>query len=524
MLLFFLYKGIKNMLQTASEELINKFEILQNENIKLRNENIKLREELSWFKKQIFGQKSERRVIDKSIYIYPPGWEKLFDNLQGNNNEEVEKQKISAHTRRRKKRKNEDKLQFSDDVPVETIIIDIPEDKKFCPNTGIALAKIGNEVTYKLVHNPSNSYVQKIIRPKYALPKGAGIIVADPVESFIPKSCADESFLAEVLIRKFVDHMPLYRMSESFLREGIKISSKLLSQWVVRIGIDLKPLYDLMIQEILESENIFIDETKLNLLQKKKCKQCCMITMIGGKEQNPTNRIYAFREKKTNEDILGLVEGYKGVFHSDKLRAYENFAKEEGITWCPCWAHIRRKFLEAEFGDMVFKDSVLRKINYLFAVEKIAWKKSLEERINLRFQKSEPIINALIKQVKKRVTDKYILPKSKLKKAILYFLGLEPYLKNYIKHPWAHLDNNTAERAIRALVIGRKNWLFVGSKKAGEATAVILSLVQTCRGLKINPREYLEDVLRRFMSHPFKKLYELLPSQWGKNKNIKKPP
>ncbi len=529
MLLFFLYKGVKNMLQTSSEECLIKNKILQKqnedlqiENKKFQDQNRELQEKLAWFKKQIFGKKSERNVdkTEESQYIFPPGWEELFKTEK---KVEEKTQIIKEHTRKIKN-KGKDKLKFSKDVPIKEVIIDIPENKKVCPITGKPLVKIGEEVSDKLMHIPGSCYIKRIIRPKYALSNGEGIIIADVPASFIPKCRADESTLVEVLIKKFADHLPLYRISEIFERKGIEISRKLLSQWVVRIGLALKPLFDLMIEKIFESENIFIDETELKLLQKKKCKTCYMITMVGGKERDPSYKTYSFKETRSHKNILDLLEGYKGVFHSDKYGAYETFSKKEENVWCPCWVHIRRKFLEAEAGDFKFRNLVIRKIKYLFMFDRIAWNRSPEERVKIRLEKEAPIIDELIKLMIEKAADTNILPKSKLKKAILYFCGLIPHLKNYTKYPWAHLDNNVAERAIRPVVIGRKNWLFVGSEKAGEAAGIILSLVQTCRFLKINPREYLEDVLRRFMGHSFNKLYELLPDQWKKNKNLKKPP
>jgi transposase len=127
-------------------------------------------------------------------------------------------------------------------------------------------------------------------------------------------------------------------------------------------------------------------------------------------------------------------------------------------------------------------------------------------------------IDELIKAVKDKLVNGKILPKSKFKEALGYFCGLIPYLKNYTKHVFARLDNNVAERAVRPLAIGRKNWLFVGNEDGGESAAIIFSLIQTCRALNINPREYLEDVMRRLMSHNFQKLHELLPDQWKANK------
>lgn len=151
-------------------------------------------------------------------------------------------------------------------------------------------------------------------------------------------------------------------------------------------------------------------------------------------------------------------------------------------------------------------------------LEKVAWNRSEKERLRIRGDKEGPIIDELIEAIKKRLVKGQILPKSKLREALGYFLGLIPHLKNYFNHPYARLDNNVAERAIRPLALGRKNWLFVGTEEGGEAAAVILSLVQTCRGLKINPQEYLEDIMRRLMSHNSQKLDELLPDQWLKSR------
>ena len=185
--------------------------------------------------------------------------------------------------------------------------------------------------------------------------------------------------------------------------------------------------------------------------------------------------------------------------------------------------HIRRKFFEAEAGDPTFRTWILEKISNLFSLEEQAWLCSPDERLKIRKEKEVPLIDEIIAAVKERLIDGKILPKSKLKEALGYFAGLIPYLKTYTNHPFARLDNNVAERAVRPLAIGRKNWLFFGNEGGGQTAAVIFSLVQTCRGLKINPREYLEDVMRRIMSHPINALVELLPDRWLAAKNALTP-
>lgn len=308
--------------------------------------------------------------------------------------------------------------------------------------------------------------------------------------------------------------MPLYRIAEAMGREGIDISRKLLSQWVIRCGMALKSLYEEMVRKILIGQNIFIDESPVKLQAVGQCKTAYMWVVVGGNASNPAYRIYDFRENRHHDNVLDILQEYRGILHSDKYAAYQRLAERKIITWCPCWSHIRRKFFEAEAGDREFRDWVLRKIRYLFMLDRVAWARSEDERLRIRQEKEVPIIDELIERIKKRLIDGKILPKSKLREALGYFCGLIPYLKNYTKHPFARLDNNVAERAVRPLAIGRKNWLFFGSPDGGEAGAILLSLVQTCRGLEINPREYLEDIFSRLMGHNAQKLDELLPDQW----------
>ena len=185
----------------------------------------------------------------------------------------------------------------------------------------------------------------------------------------------------------------------------------------------------------------------------------------------------------------------------------------------PCWAHIRRKFFEAESGDLDFRDWILEKIQALYLIEQELEENPPDKWLSIRQEKGEPLIDEMIKRCKEKLYEGKVLPKSKLRLAIGYFCGLIPYMKNYFKHIDAKLDNNTAERAIRPLAIGRKNWLFVGSDRGGHGAAILLSLVQTCRRLKINPREYLEDVMRRIMSYPANQIKELLPQNWKESQS-----
>lgn len=502
------------------ESLLTEIASRDDKIVKMDSKIHELEEQLAWFKRQVFGKRSERVAADLNAE------QLVFEGFENLATKEIEKKTVAEHTRKKPNRDGKDKISLPEDLPVKTTVLDIPEEQKICRETGEPLVQIGVEVSHKLAHEPGSYYIKEIIRPKYAHPQKEenGILTAELPDSLLPKCRADESFLAEMITRKFADHLPLYRIAEILSRDGIKISRKLLSQWVIRSAMALKPLFNEMLKRLLESKNIYIDETPVKLLETEKCKQAYMWVVVGGREADPPYRIYEFKENRCHDNVLEILQDYRGGLHSDKYAAYQKLAERKIIKWFPCYSHIRRKFFEAESGDRAFRDWVLRKIRYLFMFERVAWARSPEERLRIRKEKEIPIIEELIEKIKGKLVDGKILPKSKLREAMGYFCGLIPYLKNYTTDPFARLDNNIAERAVRPLAIGRKNWLFFGSPDGGEAGAILFSLVQTCRGLGINPRMYLEDVMRRVMSHNSQKLSELLPDEWLKSYSQKITP
>jgi transposase len=470
-----------------------------------------LEEQIAWLKRQIFGKKSERVVDANQEQLQLDGFESMDQR-------KAETQTIPAHDRKKRTSTGEDAITLPEDLPVETTVIDIPEEEKVCKETGVALQKIGEEISHKLAYRPGSYFLKRIVRPKYAHPKQEekGVITAPMPDSLLPKCRADESLLADIITRKFVDHLPLYRIAEGLSRDRIVISRRLLSQWVVAAGTALRPLYCAMKDRILQSDRLHIDESPVDIFDSPKLSQGYMWVIVGGVGSDPPYRLYDFYENRRHEHAEKILGSYSGIIHSDKYGAYEAYVRKNGNVWCPCWAHIRRKFYEAEMGDPALRSWVLEQIQQLFAIEEIAWTLPRIERLQLRQAQAIPIIDALIDRVKKRLTCGIILPKSKFKEALGYFCSLIPHLKNYTQHASARLDNNPAERAIRPLAIGRKNWLFFGSIGSGEAAATLLSLTQTCRALNINPRTYLEDICRRIMGHSAHKLYELLPDEWLK--------
>ena len=500
------------------EELLTEVAALRiNANISKANESflkekvVDLEGQLEWFRKQFFGSKSERLISDSPQQLV------FFPEMAPV--EKQTKEKIPGYERNKGK-PGEASIKLPANLPIERIQIDLPAEEKVCKVTGELLVKIGEEITRKLAHRPGSFYIKEIVRPKYAAPnqKEAGVRIAPLPTTLLTRCLADESLLASILVAKFGDHLPLYRLSEILGREQINIPRQVLSDWVVRAGKALYPLYEEIGKQVLQSGALWMDETPLDMQSKGKgsLHQGYMWTMCGG-EKAPY-LLYRFFKDRKHRNVETLLGGYTGLLHTDKYEAYLKQAKKEGVIWCPCWAHVRRKFIEAETKDP-FRDWILEKIQFLFLLERRAWESSPEERLEVRLQEEVPIIDELIDKVKEKLINGQLLPKSKLREALGYFCGLIPYLKNYTKYPEARLDNNVAERAIRPLAIGRKNWLFVGSEGGAEAAAVALSLIQTCRSLQINPRDYLEDVMRRLLDHTANRLNELLPDKWAKSQN-----
>jgi len=493
------------------EELTSENALLKQEVLSLKAQLTRMQEQLSYFQKILFGKKSEKFISNDAQPLFPG-----FEALLQSNELPTEKIAVKSHEKQKVSKSPINTITFPEDLPVERIELDVSEKEKIDPETNKPLVCIGEDISRKLAKKPASYFIKEYVRKKYARAGNAeeGVTTAPLPDSIITRCSVDESILTDVITKKFCDHLPLYRQAEMMLRDGIKISRQTLSTYVSQIGKTLLPLYQLLEEEIKASGNIFVDETPVDILAPGtgKTKQGYMMVIAGGLSLNPALRVYKFLETRKHNAFANFFKGYVGIYHSDKYGAYEKEAKSPDKTWAPCYAHIRRKYVESE-TDPQFRDEILLELQKLFLIEDKVKESSPEERLCIRQEEAGPIIDLLIHKNKERLKLS-LLPKSKIALAIGYFLGLVPYLKNYLKHPYSRPDNNVAERALKLVVIGRKNWMFVGSEGGGEASAVIYSLAQNCRALGINPHNYFEDILRRIQSHPYKKLSTLLPHNW----------
>lgn len=481
-----------------------------------REEIKSLNSQLALLKKYMFGKKSER-LIDL------PGAES--PDMPGFELPEPESQVISTtlvpEHERKKVRRTDKKFTFSvsDDVPVKERIIDIPEEEKFDPITGEELIVIGHDTCDKLVYTAGSYHINRDIRPRYAKKSDPtfGVRQAKAPSSILEGSKLDASFMAHVVVDKYAYHLPLNRQLEKLSHAGITLTPQYMSSLIINLGNKVMPLVDLISQKIFEQGVIYTDGTplKLQIKGKDQCKQGQMWIYVGGKPGEPAYQLYKFSPGKNHCYPAEHLKNFQGYMHADAFELYEKLDKDptSGIIWVPCWAHARRNFFELGIESTI-GTTIVKIMRNLFRYEKIAWKRDAAERLSIRQEKERPLVDNLFQYLHQLVKNSEILPKSSTGKAVIYILSREEQFRRYLENPDLRMENNISERGLRKVVLGRVNWLFVGSERAGNSAAALMTLVQTCRSMNIDPQEYLTDIFNRLLDHPAKRLDELLPDQW----------
>ncbi len=416
------------------------------------------------------------------------------------------------------KRNHPGRLPIPEHLERVEIILDIPEEEKVCPQTGKPLKQIGWEISEKLEYRPGRLLVNVYKRPKYVSPDNiasdqVGVITAPMPDHPIEKCKGDVGLLSQVIVSKFADHLPLYRQDGIFEREGVSIPRATQTSWLLQTYDAIRPLGEALKKAVLESEILFTDDTVIPLQVKgrgKVKKGRLWVYVRGG--PGPPLTVYDFSRDRSKKRPLDFLGEYRGYIHADAYSGYDELFKKKEITEVGCWAHARRKFDEAVSSRPTEATEIMARIAKLYKLEKEWCDMDSEDRCRVRQERSQPIIDGIFTRLEELRSG--TVPTEPLRKAVVYALNQRDALYRYLDDGRLKPDNNTAENAIRPLALGRKNWLFAGSERGGNATALFYSLVQSCKGCEVNPWEYFDDVLRRIMSHPVNRLRELLPDQW----------
>ena len=393
----------------------------------------------------------------------------------------------------------------------EEIILEPTEDV-----TG--LKPVGQEITEVLEYKAGELFIKKYIRAEYIKPTEEGtqairVIAALPTMP-IDKCIAGPSLLAYLMVSKFVDHLPIHRLLQMFLRQKVIIDATTVCGWLKAVGTLIELLYDALRQEVLNTHSLGIDETPLKVLDKNK---------KGTTHQgyywvyyNTLNNLVLFNYQPGRDGGCpkDMLHGYKGHIHVDGYSAYTQFENTPDITVSNCWAHARRKFIDAQSFDNAKASEILTLIAQLYGVEKHCREHDFttDQIKQARQQQSVPILAAIHLALKTQLTTS--LPNSPLGKAIQYTLSRWQKLNVYIQEGFLSIDNNLVENSIRPIAIGRKNWLFAGSHEAAGRSAMLYSLFATCRLHNIEPLQWLTEVLAKIKDHPINKIKELLPQNY----------
>lgn len=380
------------------------------------------------------------------------------------------------------------------------------------------LRTIGEDVTEELEYIPGRFVVNRIVRPRMTC-KCCDKIVQAPLPSRpIERGRPGAGLLAHVLVSKYADHCPLYRQSQIFAREGIDLDRSTLAGWVGQSTRLLDPLADAIGRYVRSGQAVFADDTPIKMQATKKCATARIWTYVRDERpwasDDPPAAWYRFstdREGKHPTDHLGQ---YKGWVHADGFAGFNALFDKDTVHEMACMAHVRRKFVDIfQSQGLEIAEEAIRRIALLYKVEKAARGTSPKERVALRQKNAKPVFDELELWLNAQMNR--ISGKSELAKAIRYTLGRMKKMRGYLENGFLEIDNNSAERSIRCVALGRKNFLFVGSKGGGEAAAVAYTLIETARLNGVDPQAWLTWVLTKIADHKITRLDELLPWRYA---------
>lgn len=487
-----------------------------------------LNDTLLWFRKKIFGQMSEKHLPLDPNQLSLFEQEHLTDQERARLNKEVEaslQQMIKTIAVKVKpSRRNLD----TTGLPIEVVDIypegTTDEDGKLRPE----YIEIGTDESSHLEHIAARTYIEKTVvhkimlnTDKEKLPEERRILSAKLPLSPVSRCMAGATVLSDLIIGKFMYHLPFYRQIQQYKESGITISDSTLGGWYEAAVDKLQILYNILRQHILSSEYIQIDESVIPVIDNEKHKvrkgyEWCVRDAIRGAVMFYYDQ--GSRGGKIAREILGT---YTGNIQCDGYTAYEQFEKNADITVYGCWAHARRKFVDALTENRHLATEAICFIRKLYKVEADADAACLD--VDSRKQQRLKISYPTICLFEKWMEETYVkvLPKSMLANAIEYTHSLLPRLSRYVNDGRINIDNNLIENAIRPLALGRKNYLFCGNDASAYRAAIVYSLISTCKAADVDPRSWMEDVLKKipYYKRDKRDMAQLLPYNW-KNLNL----
>ena len=394
------------------------------------------------------------------------------------------------------------------------------EEIRLMPTEDVSgLTPVGEEITEILEYKQGELFVKKYIRPEYIKPTAAGTqakrIIAEVPNMPIAKSYVGASLLAHLMVSKYIDHLPIYRQLQMLTRQKIVIEDNTVNNWFCQGCRLLEPLYQAHEQQVLQTKYLSVDETPIKVLDKAKKGTTHQGYYWVYYNTQSRQVLFKYHSGRSAEWPKETLVNYTGYLQTDGYAAYHQFDNMPGITTLNCWAHARRKFIDAQSFDNEKASEVLTQIQLLYAIEKHGVENNYtpDEIKIYRQQHAVPILSGLRELLKTQQLNS--LPKSPLGMALQYTLARWNKLTVYTQDGNLKIDNNLVENSIRPVAIGRKNYLFAGNHEAAQRSAVLYSLFATCKLHHVNPIEWLTYVFKNINSHKINAIVQLLPQNYA---------
>lgn len=494
------------------ETVLRELEAEKADKARVAQELEKTREECARLRKLLVEMHQQRFQSGRGEQMDP----RQLEMLLGGEGREVVAQEQSTLPIEKPEKPSEQKTPRRIRLPEHTRTIETVIDPEEVTQQPHLWKKIGEERTERLHIIPAEFIIEVIIRGKYVRLEQRELppVIAPLPATLVDRSVLTPSLATHILLSKYVDHMPLYRQEKQFReRHKVDLPRRAMCSWLEQIAEWLKPIYNHMRDRIFSHGYLQADETFINYLDPDYGLKKARSGYLWGYAIPGDDLIFDWQTTRSRAGAA-LLRNYKGKLQSDGYRVYESLANQQGLLLFGCWAHARRKVMEAIKDYPRWAALLIRQIQLLYQIEK-----------RLREQKAGPALREAVRQSESKMILRRIhgickiigpktLPEDKLGKAINYILGHWETLERYTAHGEVQIDNNALENSIRPTAIGKKNWMFIGSPRAGQMSAIFYSIIESCRRHQINPAEYIKDVLERLPSCSNKDVHNLVPRLW----------
>jgi transposase len=499
-----------------TEEQQRNFEAQRKQTEQLQVELVRVKLELERYKKWYYGPRADRLQSQGELAQLLLNFAEALDQKPIHTEDLPASTEPTEALRRVARRKGRRNLANFENLPVTTHVYELSEEERACPCCGLTRKEIGTEESWQVEYLPGHFERIHHLRKKYACTscetngENPSIHVAKKPDTAIEKGLAGPGLLAYIVTSKYSDYLPLYRLEDIFTRQGFEISRATQSVWCGDVADLVEPLVALMAERVRTSHVVATDDTILPMQSKGKTINARMWVYVGDDTQ-PYN-VFDFTLDRGRDGPKRFLKEYNQVLLADGYAGYNGVVVGNQITRAGCWAHMKRKIIDAEKAAPEIACEAVERVRALYAIERLAKDASVEDRLKLRQSQSAP----LLAQLRERLLEwkEQLLPKHPMVEAIHYALGQWNELNVFCSDGAVPIDNNISEREMKRVVLNRKNSLFVGNPRGGRTAAILASLTSTCRRHDIDPQRYLTQLLINLPTTPIRQLSTWLPDQW----------